>query len=151
MAQQHVDTERATIEARYPGRKVIRYHEGITRRATHPGDHGRIRNLIGLDSNGAEDFRFGIWTMKPGEVHLLHHHPHAIEVYYVLSGTAKFTVDQEVFEGTPGTCFYLSPGTKHKIVVDGDNPLAVVCIWATDKRQPSEDGSGSYRSTVWDE
>ncbi|MBI4338861.1 MAG: cupin domain-containing protein [Chloroflexi bacterium] len=149
--ERNLDVERFGIRARYPGRSVIRFHEGITRQSSKTGDFGRIRNLVGLESNGADDLRFGIWTMTPGEVHLLHHHPIATEVYFVLSGWGLFTVDSGVHKGVPGTCLYLSPGTRHKIVAGGDKPLEVICIWPTDRRAPDISGHGSYRSTVWDE
>ena len=79
------------------------------------------QRLIGPEDS--EDLIFGIAKLKPGDIHLLHHHSDAAELYYILEGKGKFTVDDEVFDGYPGTGVYMSAGAKHKIENDGHQIL----------------------------
>jgi len=79
------------------------------------------QRLIGPDDS--DDLIFGIGKLDPGQIHLLHHHEDAPELYFVLDGRGKFTVDGEVVEGTPGTGIYIPTGSKHRIVNDGQGTL----------------------------
>ena len=80
---------------------------------------------------------------QAGEVHLLHHHPHADEWYYVIEGSARFTVGDEVIRGEPGTAMFLPAGVPHRIDNDGAERLHFV--WGFDRPELAEVG------IVWDE
>ena len=79
------------------------------------------KRLIGPEDS--KDLIFGIAKLDPGQIHLLHHHEGASELYYVLEGNGKFTLDEEIINGTPGAGIYMPPGTKHRIENDGDKTL----------------------------
>lgn len=132
-------------------KKVIYFSEAPTMRVgtpekiaqgAHP-DAGFNRTFLSKEVNGSTDLSMGIWTMKPGEIHPLHHHPGAAEIYYIMSGSALFTVDEEVVDGTPGTAIYLPVNCKHRVEVHGDETL--VFMWAYNKPDFKEVGM------VWDE
>lgn len=92
----------------------------------HSRDQGRAKELISRTVCGSTDLNLGVYWMNPGEVHPLHLHTAAAEFYYVFSGRAQITVDDEVVEAVPGTAIYLPVNTKHKIVVDGPEELCVL-------------------------
>jgi oxalate decarboxylase/phosphoglucose isomerase-like protein (cupin superfamily) len=79
------------------------------------------QRLIGPEDS--KDLIFGIAKLDPAQIHLLHHHEGASELYYVLEGSGKFTLDDEIISGNPGTGIYMPPGTKHRIENDGDKTL----------------------------
>ena len=90
-------------------------------------DDTQFKVLTSYELNGSRDLMFGICKWEPGEKHLMHYHEIESEIYYVLKGRAKITVDDDVIDAEPGTTIYMPPGTKHKVVNDGDETC--VCIW----------------------
>ena len=57
------------------------------------------QRLIGPEDS--KDLIFGVARLDPGQIHLLHHHEGASELYYVLEGSGRFTLDEEIINGTP--------------------------------------------------
>lgn len=109
------------------------------------GDHCRVKTLISKDANGSNDLSFGIGEMDPGDIHLLHHHTEDTEIYYVLSGTAKITLDDEEIQAKPGMAFYMPANVKHRIENNGKEKFVLLWVFDT-PRDPYEDST-----TVWDE
>lgn len=109
-----------------------------------PRDRGRLVELISADLVGSERLMVGLAWLGPGEVHLLHHHPHADEWYYVVRGSALFTVGDETVRGAPGSALFIPTGVRHGIHND-DPQETVEFLWGFD--QPRLDTVG----IVWDE
>jgi oxalate decarboxylase/phosphoglucose isomerase-like protein (cupin superfamily) len=108
-----------------------------------PRDRGRMVELISRELTGAENFMLGLAWFDPGDVHLLHHHPHADEWYYVIGGSAVFTVGTEQVRGTTGTAIFIPAGTGHRIHNDGAETLHIA--WGFNRPDLTEVG------IVWDE
>jgi quercetin dioxygenase-like cupin family protein len=108
-----------------------------------PRDRGRFVELISGRLTGSRRMMVGLGWFEPGDVHLLHHHPHADEWYYVIDGSALFTVGDEVIRGTPGTALFMPAGVAHRIENDGGQVLHIA--WGFDR--PELDDVG----IVWDE
>ncbi|MBW0101758.1 cupin domain-containing protein [Pseudonocardia sp. KRD291] len=108
-----------------------------------PRDQGRLVELVSQDLVGSERLMVGLAWLRPGEVHLLHHHPHADEWYYVIRGSAQFTIGDEVVRGSPGSALWIPTGTPHGIHND-DPDETVEFLWGFDK--PRLDAVG----IVWD-
>ena len=108
-----------------------------------PRDRGRMVELISGRLTGSERMMVGLGWLEPGDVHLLHHHPHADEWYYVIEGSALFTVGDEVVRGTPGTALFMPAGVAHRIENDGDQTLLIA--WGFDRSELEDVG------IVWDE
>jgi quercetin dioxygenase-like cupin family protein len=108
-----------------------------------PRDRGRFVELISGRLTGSERMMVGLGWFEPGDVHLLHHHPHADEWYYVIEGSALFTVGDEVIRGTPGTALFLPAGVAHRIENDGGETLQIA--WGFDCPELEDAG------IVWDE
>lgn len=71
----------------------------------------------------------------PGFAPPLHHHLEEDEMFYVLSGTAEFHCDGEVFHAGPGDFVLLPVGLAHTFIVGSDEPL----------RSPARRGSRTSR------
>jgi oxalate decarboxylase/phosphoglucose isomerase-like protein (cupin superfamily) len=108
-----------------------------------PRDRGRMVELITRNLSGAEHFMLGVAWFQPGDVHLLHHHPHADEWYYVISGSAEFTVGEETVRGDAGTALFIPAGVGHRIHNDTTEPVHIA--WGFDRADLKEVG------IVWDE
>jgi len=70
-------------------------------------DRGRMVELISKNLTGSDRMMVGLAWFEPGDVHLLHHHPHADEWYYVVHGSALCTVGGDLIRGPRGPrCSY---------------------------------------------
>ena len=108
-----------------------------------PRDQGRLVELVSDELVGSQRLMVGLAWLGPGEVHLLHHHPHADEWYYVVRGSAWFTIGDETVRGTPGSTLWIPTATPHGI--HNDDPTETVeFLWGFDK--PRLDAVG----IVWD-
>lgn len=75
-----------------------------------------------------DDVAMGVLDLDPGGYYPAHAHP-APEVYYVVSGTARWTVGGETFTAAAGSVIYHAPNVPHRMVNDGDEPLRTVWFW----------------------
>jgi quercetin dioxygenase-like cupin family protein len=108
-----------------------------------PRDRGRFVELVSGSLTGSGRMMVGLAWFEPGDIHLLHHHPYADEWYYVIGGSALFTVGDEVIRGTPGTALFIPAGTGHRIENDGGDVLHIA--WGFDRPELNEAG------IIWDE
>ena len=99
--------------------------KGNTESTGNQNDDGVFKSLINKE-NGSKDIVLGIGWLKPGEVHLLHHHTTASEFYYVLKGSASITSGEEVQQVYSGTAVYIPAGDSHKIVNNGEETLEIL-------------------------
>jgi oxalate decarboxylase/phosphoglucose isomerase-like protein (cupin superfamily) len=106
----------------------------------NPKDQGRAKTVISRELNNSDDLRVGLGWLEPDQVHILHHHTNASEFYYILIGSAKITVGDQVVDARAGTAVYIPAGDGHKIVNDGAQTLVVLFGY----------NRGEY-DTVWDE
>ena len=91
----------------------------------------RYKALVGGQRPGVipqDDVLMGMLELAPGATYPAHVHP-APEIYYVMSGTARWTVGDETFIAGPGTAVYHAPNTLHRIVNTGDEVLKTVYLW----------------------
>ncbi len=85
----------------------------------------RFKRLTGPEF-GSKQMVVGLMEVIPGRTFHLHHHEDAEEFYYVLKGKAKVTLDDEEFEATPGTFFYIPAGCPHRTVNHTNEPFVVI-------------------------
>ena len=64
----------------------------------------------------------------PGFAPPLHRHLEEDESFYILSGTAEFRCDGEVFSAGPGDFVLLPSGLAHTFIVGADEPLRTLQI-----------------------
>jgi mannose-6-phosphate isomerase-like protein (cupin superfamily) len=116
----HIDRIKWRGTRSYPPelRRVYRYKALIGGTSWYPGWRG-----IPLP-----DILTGILELDPGGYYPLHKHP-SPEIYYVISGKAKWTVGKETFLAKPGTAIYHAPRTVHRMVNTGKEKLKTFWIW----------------------
>ena len=91
----------------------------------------RYKAMIGGQRAGVvpqDDVLMGMLELAPRAIYPAHKHP-APELYYVMSGTAQWTVGDETFTAGPGTAIYHPPDTLHRMVNTGDEVLKTVYMW----------------------
>ena len=91
----------------------------------------RWKDILGGDGAGQipqEDIRFGLLQLAPNAVYPGHRHA-APEVYYVLSGTASWTVGSRSFIAAAGTTIYIPVNTIHRMVNQSGEVLTAVWAW----------------------
>ena len=88
------------------------------------------KTLIGGDAPyiPQQDVRMGVLDLEAGGYYPLHSHP-APEIYFIVSGTAKWTVGDETFTATPGTAIYHASNVPHRMINKGNETLKTVWFW----------------------
>jgi len=118
----HVDAEQVawTGNPAYPPelRDVYRYKELIGPGAPDPSP------VV------ASDVRMGMVELAEGAVYPLHAHP-APEIYFVIAGTARWTIDDETFIASPGTAIRHRPNARHAMANLGPGTLRLIYFWWT--------------------
>jgi mannose-6-phosphate isomerase-like protein (cupin superfamily) len=61
-----------------------------------------------------------------------HRHAEHDEGFYVVSGTARFTVGQTSYDAPPGTLVMVPPGAPHTFANPGDQPVVMVNTFTPD-------------------
>ena len=92
----------------------------------------RWKTLIGTGGRFGEalpdpDIGFGVGELGPGAIYPAHRHP-CPELYYFISGSARWNVDGEDFIATPGSTVYMKPNSVHSLEIISEEKAVVV--WA---------------------
>ena len=92
----------------------------------------RWKTLVGTGGRFGEalpdpDIGFGIGELGPGAIYPAHRHP-SPELYYFMSGSARWNVDGEEFIATPGSAVYMKPNSVHSLEIISEEKAVVV--WA---------------------
>jgi len=116
----------------------------------NPHDQGLVHRLADPDASAdpTSEFAAGIYRMEPGWRHPLHLHRASAELYYVLEGTATFTLGDETFEATKGDSLYIPAGMPHAISSTDEsmellyafavpNLAAIATVWLKDPEPPT--------------
>src|ERR1700743_2533908 len=61
-----------------------------------------------------------------------HRHARHDEGFYVVSGTARFTVGETVYDAPAGTLVMVPPGAPHTFAHPGDEPLVLLNTFTPD-------------------
>jgi quercetin dioxygenase-like cupin family protein len=70
----------------------------------------------------------GVLDLDPGGYYPAHAHP-APEIYFILSGMAKWTVGDETFTAKPGMAIYHAANIPHRMVNKGSETLKTIWFW----------------------
>jgi len=89
-----------------------------------------LKMLVGGDTPSIpqQDVMMGVLDLEAGGYYPLHSHL-SPEIYFILSGTAEWTVGTETFIATPGTTIYHADNVPHRMVNHGTEPLRTVWFW----------------------
>jgi quercetin dioxygenase-like cupin family protein len=75
-----------------------------------------------------KDALMGVLDLEAGGYYPLHSHP-SPEIYYIISGSAEWTVGDETFTAAPGTAIYHASNVPHRMVNHGSEALRTVWFW----------------------
>lgn len=79
--------------------------------------------------------RLGFTLIGPGTLYPAHAHP-AVELYFVLAGTARWATRSTDADQPPGA-FILHPSGEPHLMQTGDAPLLAFYVWQGDIHSPS--------------
>lgn len=88
-----------------------------------------------LEDGGTTGHRLGMAeiTMAPHtDGPRQHRHAQHDEGFYVVSGTARFTVGEKSFDASVGTMVMVPPGVPHTFANPGDEPAVMVTTFSPD-------------------
>jgi mannose-6-phosphate isomerase-like protein (cupin superfamily) len=90
-----------------------------------------LGNLVTIKAGGAATggrLTVAEFLNPPGFAPPLHRHYHEEEMFYVLSGTARFRCDGKEFAAGPGDFVFLPARLAHTFIVGPDDPLRVLQV-----------------------
>jgi quercetin dioxygenase-like cupin family protein len=98
---------------------------------TKPDQEGLIvRNVINRDVAGAHRIILLSSELPPGRVHLLHQHPNAEQIMYVLEGSCLALSEGEPVRLNEGDVVFIAQGEWHGVRNDTDRPTVTLVIYA---------------------
>ena len=98
---------------------------------TKPDQKGLIvRNVVNKDGTGARRIILLSSELPPGKVHLLHRHPNAEQIMYVLKGSCIALSEEEPVRLKEGDAVFIAQGEWHGIRNDTDEPAVTLVIYA---------------------
>ena len=98
---------------------------------TKPDQEGLIvRNVINKDNTGAHRVILLTSELPPGKVHLLHRHPNAEQIMYVLEGSCLALSEDEPVRLNEGDAVYIVQGEWHGVRNDTDRSAVTLVIYA---------------------
>jgi mannose-1-phosphate guanylyltransferase / mannose-6-phosphate isomerase len=82
--------------------------------------------------DGGDGFQVKRLMVKPGEALSLQRHKHRAEHWVVVSGTARITREDEVFELRRNQSTFIPAGSKHRLENGGSEPLYLIEVQSGD-------------------
>jgi quercetin dioxygenase-like cupin family protein len=89
-----------------------------------------VRNVINKDSAGARKIILLSVELPPGMVHLLHRHPNAEQVMYVLEGSCLALSEGEPVRLNEGDAVFIAQGEWHGVRNNTDQSAVTLIIYA---------------------
>jgi quercetin dioxygenase-like cupin family protein len=98
---------------------------------TRPDQEGLIvRNVINEDDTGARGMIMLSSELPPGKVHLLHRHPNAEQIMYVLEGSCLALSEGEPVRLNEDDALFIAKGEWHGVRNDTDQPALTLVIYS---------------------
>jgi quercetin dioxygenase-like cupin family protein len=116
--------ERRTVEIR-------NVRDAAAEVMTRPDQEGLIvSNVINKDDTGASKIILLSSEFPPGKVHLLHRHPNAEQIMYVLEGSCLALSEGEPARLNEGDAVFIAQGEWHGVRNDTDRAAVALVIYA---------------------
>lgn len=94
---------------------------------------GTVNWLMTQDKNDSES-SVCIFTIAPGKRVLpAHSHPYGEETIYVISGTGKVKIGEDIADIGPGSIFHLPKQVPHLIINTGEEEMKTICFFPNSK------------------
>jgi mannose-6-phosphate isomerase-like protein (cupin superfamily) len=93
-------------------------------------DGSSIRELAGIPSGNAANQSLAEATVPPGGATIEHFHRTSEEIYLFTSGMGRMHLGEQDGPVRAGDAVVIPPGTRHKLVNTGPEPLVLLCCCA---------------------
>ncbi|WP_100611900.1 cupin domain-containing protein [Confluentibacter lentus] len=104
-------------------------HENDVEEVSHPGRF--MRWLANEDSLKAKNLSVCVIRVLPGEtVRPAHSHPNSEELIYIINGSGKVMIENEVGDVKTGSAILFEQGKIHMLKNTGDTEMKVICFFA---------------------
>ena len=111
--------------------KVKKIQDVPARVMTKPDQEGLVvRNVINRDDAGAQRMILLSSEMPPGKVHLLHRHPNAEQIMYVVEGSCVALSEGEPVPLREGDAVFIAQGEWHGVRNDGERAALTLVIYS---------------------
>lgn len=93
-------------------------------------DGSEIRELLAHRNSCIRKQSLAEARVPVGGVTTPHHHPQTEEIYYILRGSGRMTIDDQQRDVGPGDAIAIPPGSRHTIENTGQETLTFLCCCA---------------------
>lgn len=93
-------------------------------------DGSEIRELLAHRNSCIRNQSLAEARLLPGAKTTAHYHPRAEEIYYILEGTGRMQIGDELRDVGPGDAIAIPPGAIHQITSTSDITLKFLCCCA---------------------
>lgn len=93
-------------------------------------DGSEIRELLAHRNSCIQKQSLAEARLPPGASTTPHHHPLTEEIYYILVGTGRMQIGEELQDVGPGDAIAIPPGEIHTITNTGPETLKFLCCCA---------------------
>jgi mannose-6-phosphate isomerase-like protein (cupin superfamily) len=93
-------------------------------------DGSGIRELLAHRNSCIKNQSLAEARVAPGRSTAPHYHPRTEEIYYILEGTGRMTIDGQCQDVGPGDAIAIPPGAVHTITATDKEPLKFLCCCA---------------------
>jgi mannose-6-phosphate isomerase-like protein (cupin superfamily) len=93
-------------------------------------DTAEIREILSPRNSSLKNQSLAEARLSPGKITVEHYHIKAEEIYYILKGTGKFIMGDEVKSIKKVDAIVILPGIKHRIENNGTADLFFLCCCA---------------------
>lgn len=93
-------------------------------------DGSSIRELAGVPSGNAANQSLAEATVAPGGETIAHHHVRSEEIYLFTAGAGRMRLGDEERDVRAGDAVVIPPGTPHRLLNPGAEPLVLLCCCA---------------------
>jgi mannose-6-phosphate isomerase-like protein (cupin superfamily) len=86
-------------------------------------DGSEIRELLAYRNSCIQKQSLAEARLPPGASTTPHYHPQTEEIYYILEGAGRMTIDRESKSVAPGDAIAIPPGSTHTITNTSDTAI----------------------------
>ena len=93
-------------------------------------DGSEIRELLAYRNSEIRNQSLAEARVPVGGSTQEHYHPKAEEIYYIIHGSGRIRIENELREVKAGDAIAILPGRKHKLWNTGEDVLRLLCCCA---------------------
>ena len=93
-------------------------------------DGSTIREVAGPAWTAARNQSLAEATVPAGSETAAHYHRTTEEIYFFTEGAGRMRLGDEESTVRAGDCVVIPPGTEHKLLNEGSDPLVLLCCCA---------------------